>query len=197
MRGGSDIPSNTAAKSRKPATSPGSAKPETKPAPSTPAKATAPAKSPAPPKMPGKDDRRSQLRVRSRSLANGGIAGNAARTASSFLATTVNLSIGGCLIRTYEALEPGMDVTISLKLPEGDLCTPGKIVHVNEDAVGCRMCGVRFAPLGMDSHTLLLQHIATFGGETTPPATAAPTGKSSAGATSNGKFVIEGRIHKN
>jgi hypothetical protein len=89
-----------------------------------------------------------------------------------------------------------MDVTISLKLPEGELCTPGKIVHVNEDAVGCRMCGVRFAPLGPATHTLLLQHMATFGGEAAPLSPAAPPGKP-VSATSTGKFVIEGRIHKN
>ena len=112
------------------------------------------------------DDRRSQTRVRSRTLANGGVAGNAVSKGGSFLGTTVNLSIGGCLIRTYEALESGMDVTLCLKLPEGEVATPGRIVHVNEDAVGCRMVGVKFAELPGETRTRLVQHISSFGVDT-------------------------------
>lgn len=128
-------------------------------------------------------DRRGETRVRSRTLANGGVAGTAASKGGSFLATTVNLSIGGCLIRTYEALESGMEVTLDLKLPEGDVTAPGTVAHVNEDAVGCRMVGVKFGDLPREVQARLVEHIASFGVDPH-----ARTG----GA---GRYAIEGRVH--
>jgi len=158
------------------------------------AKAEPAAKAAGAAKTPGRNERRTQLRVRSRSLANGGIAGDATRKAAAFLGTTINLSSGGCLIRTYEALESGMTVTITLRLPEGELGVQGTVVHVNEDAVGCKMVGVRFTPLPPDAHTMLVQHIASFGVDSTPDP--ADDGKFAASDKTSGKFVIEGRIHR-
>ena len=134
-----------------------------------------------------KKDRRGQARVRSRTLANGGVAGNSVRKGGAFLGTTVNLSVGGCLIRTYEALESGMEVTLCLKLPEGEVSTPGLVVHVNEDAVGCRMVGVKFIEISTDAQTLLVQHVSSFGVD--------PTERHPGAGGGAGRYEIEGRIH--
>jgi hypothetical protein len=135
----------------------------------------------------GGEERRGQTRVRSRTFANGGVAGDAARKGGSFLGTTVNLSIGGCLIRTYEALESGMEVSLQFKLPEGDVVTAARIAHVNEDAVGCRMVGVQFVGLAGEARTRLVQHLSTFGVEA-----GAPDPHPANGAP--GRFEIEGKI---
>ena len=110
------------------------------------AKSSPPAKRSGAPNAPEGAERRREPRVRSQSLLSGGIEGAVKSGSASFLGTTVDLSMGGCQFRTYESLDLGMDVTITLKLPEGDLKTPGRIVRVNEDAVGCRLCAMRFAP---------------------------------------------------
>jgi hypothetical protein len=142
-------------------------------------------------------ERRTQQRVRARTFAKGGIAGDATRKAAAFLCTTINLSVGGCLIRTYEAIESGMTVTLALKLPEGDISVQGMIVHVNEDAIGCKMGGVRFAPLDADAHTKIIQHIASYGVDEDAPAEEAPGAKGGgAPERASRKFVVEGRIHR-
>ena len=147
------------------------------------------------PESPGGVERRSSPRVRSTYFLNGGIDGDPSRSNSSFMGSTVDLSIGGCLIRTYEALETGMDVTITLNLPEGELKARGRIVHAEEDAVGCRMCGVRFVPLAGDSHALLARHLAQFGVATAPAKGSAKTVKLD-GRGAGGRIVVEGRVHR-
>jgi c-di-GMP-binding flagellar brake protein YcgR len=171
MRGSSDVPLNAAAKS-------------------PPAD-----KRSAVPDAPGGVERRRETRFRSQSLLNGGVAGAAKSGPASFLGTTVDLSMGGCLFRTYETLDLGMDVTVTLKLPEGDLETPGRIVHVNEDAVGCRMCGLRFEPLAADSRALLARHISRFAAAE-PRTDAKDAGSPAAGRRSRGKVDVEGRVRR-
>lgn len=145
MRGGSDVPWRAAAKS------------------------SPPAKAGARPDEPEGAERRHDTRVRSQYFLSGGIDGAAKPGSSSFLGTTVDLSMGGCLFRTYESLDLGMDVTVTLKLPEGDLNARGRIVHMKEDAVGCRVCGLRFAPLASDPRALLTRHLSRYA-SVEPPA---------------------------
>jgi c-di-GMP-binding flagellar brake protein YcgR len=147
------------------------------------------------PESPKGVERRGSPRVRSTYFLNGGIEGDPTRSSSSFMGTTVDLSMGGCLIRTYEALERGMDVTVTLNLPEGDLKARGRIVHAEEDAVGCRMCGVRFVPLAGESHSLLARHLSQFGVTTTPAKGSAKTPKVD-GRSPSRKILVEGRVHR-
>jgi len=147
------------------------------------------------PESPGGVERRSSPRVRSTYFLSGGIDGDPTRSSSSFMGTTVDLSMGGCLIRTYEALERGMEVTVTLNLPEGELKARGRVVHAEEDAVGCRMCGVRFDPLAGESHALLARHLSQYGVVTAPAKGSAKTIKVD-GRSPTGKIVVEGRVHR-
>lgn len=170
MRGSSDLPLNATAKTQRPVASAAS------------------------PDAPGGIERRRSPRVRSHSLLDGDVV-DAKQSSSSFLGSTVDLSIGGCLIRTYEVLDPGMRVTVTLKLPEGDLRTAGTVVHQNEDAVGCRLYGVRFEPLAGDSNALLARHLSRFG--VTVPSTGSATTKMRRTKvdTATERIVVEGYVH--
>jgi hypothetical protein len=107
-------------------------------------------------------DRRSSPRFRTRALTDGSVVSEAAKRPQSFLGTTVNVSEGGALVRTYEALAAGQEVSLKMHLPEGDLCVSGKVLHVEQDAVGCRLAGVRFGPLASEPAGLLARHLRNF-----------------------------------
>lgn len=166
MRGGSDDPTSATAKTQRPGQGAAFAD------------------------APGGVDRRRAQRVRSQSLLDG-----ATQAASAFLGSTVDLSIGGCLVRTYESLEAGVGVTLTLKLPEGDLKTPAKVVHVKEDAIGCRLCGVQFEPLAGESHALLARHLSRFGVKVAPPGSKTATLKRQKPESSTERIDVEGIVH--
>ena len=110
----------------------------------------------------GARDRRSSTRYRTRALTDGSLVDDVPKGGRSFLGTTVNVSSGGALVRTYESLTAGQEVALTMHLPEGDLKAIGTVLHVEQDAVGCRLAGVRFAKLADDQNTLLLRHLRTF-----------------------------------
>jgi hypothetical protein len=166
MSGSSDVPSNATAKTQRPAE--GGALAD----------------------APGGVDRRRAPRVRSQSFLDG-----ATQASSAFLGSTVDLSIGGCLVLTYESLEPGAGVTLTLKLPEGDLKTPAKVVHVKEDAIGCRLCGVQFEPLASESQALLARHLSRFGVKAASPGSATVKWKRSKADAPTARIVVEGVVH--
>jgi hypothetical protein len=110
-------------------------------------------------------DRRTSTRFRTRALTDGSVATVAPaanKRGTSFLGTTVNVSAGGALVRTYEALTAGQELSLTLHLPEGDLSVSGTILHVEQDAVGCRLAGVRFTNLGAAPAELLARHLSGF-----------------------------------
>jgi hypothetical protein len=109
-------------------------------------------------------ERRSSPRYRTRALTDGSVVAteSGAKGGPSFLGTTVNVSSGGALVRTYEALTAGQQLTLTLHLPEGDLVVSGAVLHVEQDAVGCRLAGVRFTPLEGDAAVLLQKHLKGF-----------------------------------
>ena len=121
-------------------------------------------------------DRRSSPRYRTRALTDGSVVADANGRGPSFLGTTVNISAGGVLVRTYEALTAGQDLTLTVHLPEGDLQVTGSVLHVEQDAVGCRMAGVRFGPLNDAAAAMLARHLRSFepGGSLVPAAVAEP-----------------------
>lgn len=112
-------------------------------------------------RSPGRE-RRTGTRFRTRALTDGKIVGEPKQIAQSFLGTTVNVSAGGALVRTYEALSAGQEVSLTMHLPEGDLSVQGTVLHVEQDAVGCRLAGVRFAPLGDLPASVLSRHLRAF-----------------------------------
>jgi hypothetical protein len=117
------------------------------------------------PKRPinGRDDpaeRRGSERIRARTLADGTIASGGADHGDSFLGSTVDLSLGGACVRTYEALDTGMRVALRFRLPAGDIATVGEVTHVTVDPIGCRMAGIRFDTLPTDERTRLVEHLA-------------------------------------
>lgn len=126
-------------------------------------------------------DRRSSTRYRTRALTDGSLVDDAPKGGRAFLGTTVNVSSGGVLVRTYESLIAGQEVALTMHLPEGDLKVIGTVLHVEQDAVGCRLAGVRFAKLGEDQNNLLARHLQTFD----------PRGSAGALATGGG-----GKSHK-
>src|SRR5262245_665728 len=109
-------------------------------------------------------ERRSSPRYRTRALTDGSVVASepGKKNGPSFLGTTVNVSSGGALVRTYEALTAGQQLTLTLHLPEGDLVVSGSVLHVEQDAVGCRLAGIRFTPLEGEASALLAKHLRGF-----------------------------------
>lgn len=105
-------------------------------------------------------DRRMNQRLRSRTLTDGKISGGSDRS-DAFLGSTVDLSLGGACIRTYEQLTQGMRVALRFRLPNGDLAAMGEVTHVTVDPIGCRLAGVRFEPLAEAVREHLANHLAT------------------------------------
>lgn len=132
------------------------------------------------------DERRRATRLRSRTLTDGRIQSSEQRGLA-FLGSTVNLSLGGALLRTYEALEAGMKLALHFRLPEGDVEAIGTVQHVDIDPIGCRLAGVRFDPLPNDVLTLLSAHL--HGVEPTAISPAAEAAKLGSGVVS-----VSGRI---
>jgi hypothetical protein len=107
------------------------------------------------------EERRSGNRLRSRLLADGNLR-DPQGAVTSFLGSTIDLSLAGTRVRTYEALEPGMRVALILRLPENDVAATGAVVHVTVDAIGCSLAGIRFDPLVAESAKLLSAHLHAF-----------------------------------
>ena len=122
-------------------------------------------------------DRRSSPRYRTRALTDGSVVDPVGKDGkplaktqgSSFLGTTVNVSSGGALVRTYEALTAGQEVALVMHLPEGDLRVSATVLHVEQDAVGCRLAGVRFGVLGDEPARILSKHLKSFDSAGVPP----------------------------
>jgi hypothetical protein len=108
------------------------------------------------------DERRTTNRYRTRALTDGDVVA-APSAGHAFLGSTVNVSKGGALVRTYESLELEQEVALTLHLPEGDLKVGGTVVHVRHDSVGCKLVGVKFGPLPIEAAELLGHHLETFG----------------------------------
>jgi hypothetical protein len=126
--------------------------------------------------------RRSGDRLRSHTLADCKVRDPRGKM-SSFLGSTIDLSLGGVMVRTYEALDEGTRVVLNLRLPEGDVAASGTVVRVSVDPIGCRLAGVRFDPLVAESAKLLTAHLHAFRSRTpivtrsaaaTPVATVVP-----------------------
>jgi hypothetical protein len=101
-------------------------------------------------------ERRRAPRHRSRALVDGRAGG------LGFLGSTVDLSLGGALIRTYEPLAVGQEAELVLRLPEGDATLAATVVRVTTDSVGCSLVAVRFAtPLGA-AEAPLAAHLAAY-----------------------------------
>lgn len=107
------------------------------------------------------EERRHGDRLRSRTLADGKLR-DAQGSVTSFLGSTIDLSLDGTRLRTYEALEQAMRVALVLRLPEGDVAATGVVVHVTKDAIGCSLAGIRFDPLVAESAELLAGHLHAF-----------------------------------
>ena len=141
-------------------------------------------------------DRRSSPRYRTRALTDGSVVDPVGKDGkpvakgqgSSFLGTTVNVSSGGALVRTYEALTAGQEVALVMHLPEGDLRVAATVLHVEQDAVGCRLAGVRFSALGDEPARILAKHLKSFdsSGAPTPLPTSSPKGEESSSAQESG-----------
>jgi hypothetical protein len=110
---------------------------------------------------PATNDRRAATRWRTRALTDGSFVGGQ-EGGTAFLGTTVNVSTGGVLLRTYEALTAGQELSLTMHLPEGDLIANGTVLHVEQDPVGCRLAGVRFTALGEAQSRLLARHLQSF-----------------------------------
>jgi len=106
-------------------------------------------------------ERRHGDRLRSHTLADGKVRDPQGRV-TSFLGSTIDVSLGGTQVRSYEALEPGMRVVLNLRLPEGDVAATGTVVHVTVDPIGCRLAGIRFDALVAEAAELLAAHLRTF-----------------------------------
>lgn len=104
-----------------------------------------------------------------RPLTDGTIAEDGGEPVSSFLGSTVDLSLGGACVRTYESLTAGMRLSLRFRLLDGDLSAVGEVTHVTVDPIGCRMAGVRFDALPPADHERLRVHLA----RVRPAATAA------------------------
>lgn len=118
---------------------------------------------------PAPAERRVGERVRARPLTDGTIAEDGGEPVSSFLGSTVDLSLGGACVRTYESLTAGMRLSLRFRLLDGDLSAVGEVTHVTVDPIGCRMAGVRFDALPPADHERLRVHLA----RVRPAATAA------------------------
>ncbi len=116
-----------------------------------------------------------------------GLIQSSTQTGAAFLGSTVNLSLGGALVRTYETLEAGMKLALHFRLPEGDLAAVGVVQHVAVDPIGCRLAGVRFDPLPDASLTLLSAHL-----HSVEPA--AESGVGEMAKLGNGLLAVSGRI---
>ncbi len=132
------------------------------------------------------EERRVATRLRSRSLTDGRIE-SSAQSGAAFLGSTVNLSLGGTLLRTYETLEAGMKIALRFQLPEGELEACGTVQHVEIDPIGCRLAGIRFDPLPNEVLTLLSAHL--HGVEPTAVSPAAEVAK-----LGSGMLAVNGRI---
>ncbi len=135
----------------------------------------------------GTAERRHGPRFRSRQLTDGSIVGKAGAEPHCFLGTTVNVASGGALLRTYEPLTAGQQIELTVHLPEGDLSATGIVLHVEPDAVGCRMAGVRFVGLPAAATQLLMRHLRSFDRApkgATKPGEARPAPANSSGSDS-------------
>ena len=121
--------------------------------------AKTPREKPAEPARP--EERRHGDRLRSRTLADGKLR-DPQGAMTSFLGSTIDLSLSGTQLRTYEALAPGMRVVLILRLPEGDMGATGTVIHVKVDPIGCSLAGIRFDVLAAESAKLLAAHLHSF-----------------------------------
>ncbi len=109
---------------------------------------------------PDPAERRTSERIRARTLTDGTIADGGGAHGESFLGSTVDLSLDGACVRTYESLTAGMRVALRFRLPGGDIATVGEVTHVTVDPIGCRMAGVRFDALAPADRVRLIEHLA-------------------------------------
>lgn len=126
---------------------------------------------PSPPTSPS--EKRRESRFRSRMLLEGEVQRGAKEGGRSFLGSTVNVSGGGALVRTYEPLPVGTELDLKIHLPDGDFDAHARVMHARKDAIGCTLLGVRFLQAQLNARLLLEKFLHAC--SSALPKSAAPT----------------------